>query len=197
MTQRRKRISIAMVWLMLSLSLLSFASVGPASEEVVGVDWEDSGGNELDLDVLEVGDIILTKGSVFDNLVPGNWTHATMYIGDGMIIESIEEGVVVRSAEKLHLSDEAGVYRVDVEDEVKEAAVEFALEQVGKPFNMFWVNKRVHGSSYYCSELVWASYKVNGICIDANPGWSWTYANGVAPAELAEHPDTYLVAHGE
>lgn len=197
MLDRNKKISIVVFWLVLSVGFISVASFDQTTEEVTAVDWEDGGGNDLDLDLLEVGDIILTRGSDFDKLVPGRWTHATMYVGDGMIIESIEEGVVVRSAEKLLLSNETGVFRVDVEDEVKEAAVDFAQEQIGKPFNVFWFNKQVNGSSYYCSELVWASYQVNGVEIDANPGWSWTYANGVAPTEIADHPNTTKVATGQ
>ncbi|MFO8109456.1 MAG: hypothetical protein R6U17_02895 [Thermoplasmata archaeon] len=40
-------------------------------------------------------------------------------------------------------NSEAGVYGVSVEDEVEEAVVEFALEQVGKPYNVFLLNEGI------------------------------------------------------
>ena len=194
MITMKRKISIAIVWMIVSLSLISAV---PCTESVEAIGGDDENGNDLDLDLLEVGDILLTRGSMFDKIIPGEWTHAAMYIGDGQLIEAVARGVVIRPIEEIHNNNEVGVFRVSVEDEVKEAAVEFALEQVGKPYNIFLFNKRMHGPSYYCSELVWASYMVNGICIDANPGWSWDYAFAVAPTELAEHPDTAMIMYAD
>ncbi|MFO8109457.1 MAG: hypothetical protein R6U17_02900 [Thermoplasmata archaeon] len=56
---------------------------------------------------------------------------------------------------------------------------------------------RVYGPNYHCSELAWAFYRVNGICTDENPGWSWNYAFAVAPTELADHADTAMVAYAD
>lgn len=196
----KKKVTILVVWLVLSLGLVALA-MGPFTEETGAEDVQndkgDQGGNDLDLDKLEPGDIILTRGSKFDGMVPGYWTHAIMYIGDGNVIESIEDGVVVRPVETVLTSNEAGAFRVSTNETVKESVIDFALEQEGKPFDVVWVNKQVHGSSYYCAELIWASYQVNDVEIDENPGWSWNYANGVAPTEIAEHSNTYMVDHSE
>ena len=152
-------------------------------------------GNDLDLSLLQVGDIILTKGSIFDYIVPGYWTHTLIYIGDGWVVEATWPYVKYSLAETIHDSDEACIIRVSTSTSIKEAAVAFACQQVGKPYDLFWVTKQVYGSSYYCSELAWAAYlAVGGPDIDANPGWSWKYAYGVAPSELFDDADTYLIA---
>jgi len=169
--------------------------VGPA--ETVRASSSEEGENDLDLDKLEKGDVVLVSGGPFNKLVPGRWTHAMMYIGDGEVIESVKDGVVINDAEIINEREKAAIYRVETDEDTKEAAVDFALEQEGKPYDYTWWNKDVYDSAYYCSELVWASYYSNGICIDENPGWSWTYAFGVAPTELADHEDTQKIAFAE
>ncbi len=148
------------------------------------------------------GDIVIghTPGLV-DWVIPGYWTHTGMIafynssIGDWMVVEATLDGVKLTPLrEFLARYDTVAVLRVATTDSVRLAAVNFALEQLGKPYDFFWIYKEVYGSSYYCSELVWASYKaVGGPDIDANPGWSWTYAYGVAPQEIYDDGDTYVI----
>ncbi len=165
------------------------------SQAMVAAFTKGDGHNNLDLSLLQVGDIILTRGSIFDYIVPGYWTHAMIYIGNGWTVEATWPTVKYTPAEEIHNNDEACIIRVATSTSVKYAAVAFACAQVGKPYDLVWVTKQVYGSSYYCSELAWAAYlAAGGPDIDANPGWSWTYAYGVAPTELFEDGDTYLVA---
>ncbi len=151
---------------------------------------------------LKPGDIVLGHSSgIVDWIIPGYWTHAGMIvgydssIGDWIVVESNEEGVhLTPLSEFLSRYDTVAVVRVATTDSVRQAAVQFALAQIGKPYDIFWFTKEVYGSSYYCSELVWASYKaVGGPDIDAHPGWSWTYAYGVAPQEIYDDGDTYVI----
>jgi uncharacterized protein YycO len=82
--------------------------------------------------------------------------------------------------------------RVDADSSQIGVALAFAHEQLGKPYDYRWYSKQVHGNSYYCSELAWASYVVAGVDIDENPGWSFKYANGVAPQELFDDADVII-----
>jgi uncharacterized protein YycO len=97
-------------------------------------------------------------------------------------------------SEFLSRYDTVAVLRVATSDYIRTQAVYLALAQLGKGYDYWWPSKQVYGDSYYCSELVWASYKaVGGPDIDANPGWSWTYAYGVAPQEIYDDSDTYVI----
>lgn len=91
--------------------------------------------------------------------------------------------------------DTVAVLRVNTNDVVRQNAVYFAYQQLGKPYDWGgWWTKEVYGDSYYCSELVWAAYKAaGGPDIDANPGWSWKYLDGVAPQEIYDDGDTYVI----
>ncbi len=148
------------------------------------------------------GDIVIGHSSgFFDWIIPGFWTHTGMIayydsgIGDWIVVESDSQGVHLSTlTEFLSRYDTVAVLRVATTDTVRLNAVSFALAQLGKPYDYFWLSKQVYGSSYYCSELVWASYKaVGGPDIDENPGWSWTYAYGVAPQEVYDDGDTYVI----
>ncbi len=151
---------------------------------------------------LKPGDIVIGHSSgFFDWIIPGFWTHTGMIvgyspdIGEYIVVESDENGVHLSLlSEFLARYDTVAVLRVATTDTVRINAVYFALYQLGKPYDVFWLSKQVYGSSYYCSELVWASYKaVGGPDIDENPGWSWTYAYGVAPQEIYDDSDTYVI----
>ncbi|MDI3496773.1 MAG: hypothetical protein PWQ40_142 [Archaeoglobus sp.] len=123
-----------------------------------------------------------------------------MYIGNGQMVEAWKDGVRVVSVSMARNADEVAVYRVKTSNDIKSKAVSWALTKVGLPYDYKWLTyvggKEVYGKSYYCSELIWAAYKANGgPDIDQNPGWSWRYGYNVAPQELADDGDTYLVAY--
>ncbi len=151
------------------------------------------------------GDIVIGHGKKLDWLIPGYWTHTGMVayydpsVGDWIVVESMGglggSGVqLVTLSEFLSRYDTVAILRVATSDAVRQAAVGFALARLGYPYDYGWWTKQVYGDSYYCSELVWASYKaVGGPDIDENPGFSWRYLWGVAPQEVYDDSDTYLV----
>jgi uncharacterized protein YycO len=151
------------------------------------------------------GDIVIGHGKKTDWIIPGYWTHTGMVayydpsVGDWIVVESMgwPEGSGVRLvtlSEFLSRYDTVAILRVDTSDSIREAAVSFALSRLNYPYDYEWWTKQVYGDSYYCSELVWASYKaVGGPDIDANPGFSWRYLWGVAPQEIYDDSDTYVV----
>jgi uncharacterized protein YycO len=182
--------------------LISIAALMTPSEALVPSEYIGNG-NNLNLNLLEVGDIIAVSG-IFpfntDYVVPGHWSHVAMYIGDGMMIEAWKGGVRVVPVDMVNNADDAAIYRVKTSREVKQAAVQWALTKVGYPYDYKWLTyfggKEVYGSSYYCSELIWAAYIVaGGPDIDQHPGFYWKYGFNVAPQELADDGDTYLVAY--
>jgi uncharacterized protein YycO len=77
---------------------------------------------------------------------------------------------------------------------VRQAAADWAESKVGLSYDYWLFGKQVDGNSYYCSELTWGAYLASGgPDIDQNPGWSWSYAGGVAPTECADDGDTYYI----
>jgi uncharacterized protein YycO len=202
-----KRVACVLT-LILVLAMLLPHSMGVASKVNALVPEEWSGdGNNLDLSVLRPGDIILCRGCAgwleekFGNIV-GYWHHAAMYIGNGLMIEAWKDGVRVVSVSMVRRASEVAVYRVRTTDDIRQRAIQWALTKVGLPYDYKWLTyiggKEVEGPSYYCSELVWAAYKaVGGPDIDQNPGWSWRYGYNVAPQEIADDNDTYLVAYAK
>lgn len=160
-------------------------------------------GNNLDLSQLEVGDIILTKEAIANSqyIIPGYWDHAAIYIGNSQLIEAWGAGVRIMPVDITHEASAAAIYRVYTTTAVKQAAVNFAKTQVGKPYDIsfaFWPgSKSVRSAFWYCSELVWAAYYLKGVDIDATSGYSWTYWNNIAPTEIADDDDTDFVTFSE
>ena len=168
-----------------------------------GKEWTGNG-NNLNLSLLQVGDIICVKGVI---KIAGlaewymGYGHCAIYIGNGKMVEAFSDGVRVMDADMIHNADCAELLRVRTTTSKKQAAVNFMLKQVGKPYDYQWVSvyfggKEVYGKSYYCSELAWAGYKVaGGPDLDRNPGYHWKYGPNVAPQEIADDGDTYRVAY--
>ncbi len=147
------------------------------------------------------GDIVIGHSPSTDPFIPGYWTHTGMIayydssIGDWIVVEAKAGGVVLTPlTEFMSRYDTVAILRVATSDAVRQQAVSFALSKLGYSYDYWWLSKQVYGDSYYCSELVWAAYKASGgPDIDDNPGWSWTYAYGVAPQEVYDDSDTYTI----
>jgi cell wall-associated NlpC family hydrolase len=122
-------------------------------------------------------------------LVPGDVDHVAMYLGpEGRCIESGAKGVVTFEvkgghwvAEKMmrargHLVDT--FYGVsyplagrglssELEEQIREDVAAFALAQVGKPYNLNFLNANTD-DAFYCSQLIYRAYLRCGI--DLNTG---------------------------
>jgi uncharacterized protein YycO len=109
---------------------------------------------------LQAGDVVLTKTSgEFSNLIiPGQYKHAGMYVGDGKIVESIGSGVREISLEEfLTTKDYAGVFRPIFADGYHMAlAAQWAKSQVGKPYDYEFSSEN---ESFYCFELSYSAYR--------------------------------------
>ncbi|MCE4625518.1 MAG: hypothetical protein F7C35_06610 [Desulfurococcales archaeon] len=185
----------------IALSLIIYLPLSSGVTTVVGAFGGGDGYSHPYPQGLKPGDIVIGHSPNTDPFIPGYWTHTGIVAyydydyGDWMVVEAKAGGVTITPlTEFMARYDTFAVLRVATSDSVRQAAVNFALNQLGKSYDWFWPSKQVYGDSYYCSELVWASYKASGgPDIDDNPGWSWTYAYGVAPQEVYDDSDTYLI----
>ncbi len=206
----RKHIILGIIITVLGLASISIVAMGtPASASANDPrasgstkEWQGNG-NNVNLGVLEVGDIILVKGTLIGaGLVEWviGYSHCAVYIGNGQMVEGWAGGVRISSIDMVHNTDSAEIVRVSTSSWVRQQAVNWMLTKLGYDYDYKWLTwiggKEVYGSSYYCSELAWAGYKaVGGPDIDQNPGWSWNYGYNVAPQEIADDNNVWTVAY--
>ena len=191
-TMNKNEIKLSYVIMILPLFILTAAPMVQAS-------WLYQENISIDAVQIRPGDIIFCYSPSMDPIIPGYWTHIVIFVGfdhEGCAwaIESYNVGVHYIRIRSLLSRDygDLALGRVDADSSQIGVALAFAHEQLGKPYDYRWYSKQVHGDSYYCSELAWASYFVAGVDIDENPGWSFKYANGVAPQELFDDADVTI-----
>lgn len=122
-------------------------------------------------------------------LVPGDVDHVVMYLGpEGRCVESGAKGVVTFEIhdcywEPEHVMPERGMlvdtfYGVayplagrglspDMEEQIRTDVADFVLAQVGKPYNLNFLNSNTD-EAFYCSQLIYRAYLRCGI--DLNTG---------------------------
>lgn len=170
-------------------SLLVFAYEGVCS----GIQcYRDTSIRSIEFTIGLKGDLLLGEGA---KIVPGPWSHVGMYIGNGQVVESHPAlgGVNVSSLKSgmNRYKTWAALRVVTADDEIRSGAVEFALDQVGKPYDKMWLLKQANGNRWYCSELVWAAYlnASNGqINIEHGPD-----KTGITPTEIYKDDDIEVI----
>ncbi len=133
-------------------------------------------------------------------LVPGDVDHVVIYLGpDGRCIEAGALGVVAFNVhngewdsdhtmpERGHLVDtfygaayplEGRGLSVEMEEEIREDVAAFCLAQVGKPYNLNFLNSDTD-DAFYCSQLAYRAYlrcgiNLNtGLAMESLPGTNW------------------------
>jgi uncharacterized protein YycO len=164
-------------------------------------------------DIILVGSNVKPELSLLDSLVPGNYSHAGMYLGrdEKGVHKSIDAWVPAAQIRDIEWWPESynrwSILRPVKADgsELSEAemqkVLDFAKSAEGCSYNFGWTNRDLvlpvdpEKTSFYCSQLAWASYYHGaGIDIDANPGPTMQYASGVAPQELRDAPNVKVVA---
>lgn len=144
------------------------------------------------------GDLSLGVGSFF---VPGYWSHAGMYIGDGQVVESHKQrprGVDITPLENWfdHYKTWAVLRVVTADEEIRKEAINWAThpDRLDDPYDLMWWQKDPNGEAWYCSELIWAAYlhASNGqINLEYGPDNS-----GITPDEIFLDDDIQPIAAG-
>lgn len=123
--------------------------------------------NTFDFSQAEPGDIIIggNPGASW-----GHYTHATLYLGDGQVAETllrlgVNPGPVARYSDYTW----AGILRVKASPEVKARAVAAARERQGQPF--YLLAPKGSPNWFYCTKLVWWAYKEAGLDLDPEGGF--------------------------
>ncbi len=91
--------------------------------------------------------------------------------------------------------DKAVVLRLyQADSNVIDKAVQYAIEQIGKPYNM--TELKYDSSSFYCSQLVWQAYFQAGVNLDSNDSAYNDYGI-VLPSDIFLSPYLYLVKYSD
>jgi uncharacterized protein YycO len=138
---------------------------------------------------LMAGDLIFAKWKVHTE-------HVAMYVGGGLVVHAvpIRVGCVHLNRLEEHwvfkwFRGIGSIYRVSgASDEERDRVVQYAINQVCKPFSLFSFKK--FGFFWNCAKLVWRSWLegTNGrIDLDQHSGIF------VSAKDLMDSPDTYKI----
>jgi uncharacterized protein YycO len=118
-------------------------------------------GNNCDFGQSVNGDVVLVKGS---GLFPGVFCHAAIVVHSdyvyGFSIGPDGSGVWWNPRGELDDYSHASIQRVStwpLSTSRRQTAANYALKQLGKPYNWAF-NMKYITSAFYCSQLCWASY---------------------------------------
>lgn len=143
--------------------------------------------NQLDLSLLQPGDIMLAgnHGGSY-----GKYTHCGIYVGHNSVIDMyISTGVYLADTSVYHHYDRAAILRVKSTPKQRQAAVRYAMSQVGEPF--FILAPKREDGLWYCSKLIWLAYRQAGIDLVEHPSY-W-----VTPDDLLYSPAVKVVDRSE
>ena len=134
-----------------------------------------------EIDRLEPGDVLfvdLYKGWC----QIGYWDHVALYVGGDYVVEATyNSGVCLTSVEEFFERDYPAqisamrLREMSGRQEVIERAIDYALAQVGKPFDQITaipllLTLKTGERKFHCAELVWRAYMISGIDLDSNDG---------------------------
>lgn len=151
-------------------------------------------------------------------LVPGDVDHVAVYVGpDGRCVESGTRGVITFEVPGTHwdteiMARERGLlfdtfYGIaspldglglseQEEFDMRKTVADYCLRQVGKPYNLNFLNPDTE-DSFYCSQLVYKAYLLVGI--DLNTGLAMEQLPGtnqiIYPQEVWEGSSHRLQPH--
>jgi uncharacterized protein YycO len=131
--------------------------------------------------------VILVTPDAFKGLIPTG--HAAIIYSTGTVVESLSNGVVTGSNNWKTTKKQAyGVTVGSTSATQDSTAANWAYGKRGKPYNWNYLDTGTR-AKFYCSHLVWASFKDN-FGIDLNTS-AWLGA--IHPMELVDTPKTNLL----
>ena len=121
---------------------------------------------------VRAGDIVFMEIDNYYRYIPG-WDHCGIYVGNNEFIHASAylNCVIKQNISLFEQFDIEIAYGkiITSNEEQRINAINFALGQIGKPYNAREAkNQSFDSKAGYCSELVWAAYYNQGIDIDKN-----------------------------
>jgi hypothetical protein len=110
--------------------------------------------------LLQTGDIVLrTYDHYLDGIIiPGFYSHAALYIGDGILVHSCSHtGVSKINLFEFAKCDGLAIVRPKVGYAAINKAIKYALNQLGKDYD-YWFNYD-NEETYCCTELIYWAYE--------------------------------------
>lgn len=168
----------------LSLPLQRFLQIFTLPERAGCASWV----REIEQDLLP-GDIFVcrTKYHLTNLFIPGFYSHAAMYIGNGKFIEAVTAGVVETDIIDWVLNKDfiAHTRPLYVSVQERENAVKVAKTLLGKSYDfMFEYDPSGDkNKAFYCSEIPYFCYQ--------NTAWQQTFTYRVTLGQLTVTPQDY------
>jgi len=134
-------------------------------------------------EALRPGDI-LTRDSGWISFMPA---HDALYAGDGLIIDSTDQGGVQYRSLAGFIED-ADDYVVahrlkEWSEEVAQGVLDYAIAHIGTPYDFNFFGGKDTEDKMYCSELVWRSYLSQGYDLDSDP-FPWVWPSDIVASPL-------------
>ncbi len=135
------------------------------------------------------GQILITDDA-YKGLIPTG--HSAIVYSATQVVESVSSGVVMGKNDWWSSKNSSAAGSVSSTTTTQDAdAAEWCKGQVGKPYNYNYFNTGTR-SSFYCSQLVWASFLDKyGINLNTDV-YSTPLGNPVHPLELLANDLTYI-----
>lgn len=137
--------------------------------------------NKIDEEFLELGDLLFVD--IYHGWSQGGyWDHVAIYVEDpypSVVEATYNLGISQTPVAEFVARDlpaDVSVRRlknIPNRDQVIRAVVEYALAQVGQPFDYAATATlpfKINESNLHCAEVAWRSYKAAGIDLDSNGG---------------------------
>lgn len=111
---------------------------------------------------LEPGDIVLGG---WPNCSYGRFSHAGLYLGNEQVLEGyVDYGLSIQPLSHYLSYSEVCLLRVEADQSVKKAVVNFALTHEG---DMFYPVAFKNGDRIWnCTKIIWQAYEIQGIDLD-------------------------------
>jgi uncharacterized protein YycO len=131
------------------------------------------------IDALQPGDIIFVD--LYEGWSHGGyWDHVALYVGGQAVVEATYNGgVCYTPAEIFFERDKPAdisvkrLKEMPSREEIIQQAIEYALDQVGKPFDFtatVTFPLKINEENQHCAEVIWRAYKTAGIELDSDDG---------------------------
>lgn len=116
----------------------------------------------IPLEGLEAGDIILGG---WPNCAYGRYSHAGLYLGNDEVLEGyVDYGLSIQPLDHYMNYSELCLLHVNVKNEIKKKAVDYALNYKGAIF--YPVAFKGNTRFWNCSKIIWKAYQQQGINLD-------------------------------